>query len=63
MRIVTSRDEHFYDKLVRLAGGDSGLVLDVLSAQPARHSVDLSTVISEIKRRRGGPLKGTAETR
>jgi hypothetical protein len=52
MRVVTSRDEQFYDKLVRLAGGDANLVLEVLSPQADRRSVDLPAVITEIKRRR-----------
>ena len=55
MRIVTARDEQLYDKLVRLAGGDSSIVLEVLSPRIDRASVDLTTVIREIKRRRGQP--------
>lgn len=51
MRILKAKDEALYAKLVRLAGGDSGLVLDILSSK-GRPSVDLTTVIAEIQKKR-----------
>lgn len=48
MRVLKEKDRILYDKLVRLAGGDSGIVIKVLS-NPHRSSVDLKTAIKEIE--------------
>lgn len=53
MRILKDKDRVLYDKLVRLAGGDSGIVISVLS-NPHRSSVDLKTAITEIEALRNG---------
>ena len=48
MRVLKDKDRVLYDKLVRLAGGNSQIVLKVLS-NPHRSSVDLRTAIKEIE--------------
>ena len=48
MRVLKDKDLVLYDKLVRLAGGNSQIVLKVLS-NPHRSSVDLRTAIKEIE--------------
>ena len=48
MRVLKEKDRILYDKLVRLAGGNSGIVIEVLS-NPHRSSVDLRTAIREIE--------------
>lgn len=48
VRVLKEKDRILYDKLVRLAGGDSGIVIKVLS-NPHRSSVDLKTAIREIE--------------
>lgn len=53
MRVLKEKDRVLYDKLVRLAGGDSGIVIKVLS-NPHRSSVDLKTAIKEIEELRNG---------
>lgn len=53
MRILKEKDRVLYDKLVRLAGGDSAIVISVLS-NPHRSSVDLKTAIAEIEALRNG---------
>lgn len=51
MRLLKPKDEALYAKLVRLAGGDSRIVMAVLS-KPSRPTIDLKTVIEEIENRR-----------
>lgn len=51
MQVLSDKDGALYTKLVRLAGGNSGIVMQVLS-KPARYSVSLTTVIEEIERLR-----------
>lgn len=53
MRVLKEKDRVVYDKLVRLAGGDSDIVIRVLS-NPHRSSVDLKTAITEIEALRKG---------
>lgn len=48
MQVLKDRDDALYTRLVRLAGGDSAIVMDVLS-RPERPSVSLATVIREIE--------------
>jgi hypothetical protein len=53
MRVLKDKDRVLYDKLVRLAGGNSEIVIKVLS-NPHRSSVDLRTAIKEIEALRNG---------
>ncbi len=53
MRVLKEKDRLVYDKLVRLAGGNSDIVIRVLS-NPHRSSVDLKTAITEIEALRKG---------
>ena len=48
MRVLKDKDRVLYDKLVRLAGGNSDIVIKVLS-NPHRSSVGLRTAIKEIE--------------
>ena len=48
MQVLKDKDDALYTRLVRLAGGDSAIVMDVLS-RPERPSVSLATVIREIE--------------
>jgi hypothetical protein len=48
MQVLKDKDDALYTRLVRLAGGDSAIVMDVLS-RPKRPSVSLTTVIREIE--------------
>jgi hypothetical protein len=59
MRVLKEKDRILYDKLVRLAGGDSGIVIKVLS-NPHRSSVDLKTAIREIEKLRNIHKPATA---
>lgn len=51
MQVLNDKDDALYAKLVRLAGGDSGIVMRVLS-NPSRDRVSLTTVIEEIETHR-----------
>lgn len=53
MQVLTEKNRILYDKLVRLAGGNSEIVIKVLS-NPRRSSVDLKTAIKEIEELRNG---------
>ena len=53
MQVLKEKNRILYDKLVRLAGGDSEIVIKVLS-NPYRTSVDLRTAIKEIEELRNG---------
>jgi hypothetical protein len=59
MRVLKDKDRVLYDKLVRLAGGNSQIVLKVLS-NPHRSSVDLRTAIKEIEALRNGQKASAA---
>lgn len=48
MQVLNDKDDALYAKLVRLAGGDTDIVMRVLS-KPTRQSVSLTTVIQEIE--------------
>ncbi len=48
MQVLKAKDEALYAKLVRLAGGNTDIVMRVLS-KPERDSVSLSQVVSEIE--------------
>lgn len=48
MQVLKDKDDALYTRLVRLAGGDSAIVMDVLS-RPERPRVSLATVIREIE--------------
>ena len=66
MQVLSEQDAAMYSKLVRLAGGDTDIVMRVLA--PSRGTVSLSTVIQEIEELRdsrqgsGGP-GGAAQRR
>jgi hypothetical protein len=57
MRVLKDKDRVLYDKLVRLAGGNSDIVIKVLS-NPHRSSVGLRTAIKEIEALRNGQKPG-----
>ena len=57
MRVLKDKDRVLYDKLVRLAGGNSEIVIKVLS-NPHRSSVGLRTAIKEIEALRNGQKPG-----
>ena len=59
MQVLTEKNRILYDKLVRLAGGNSEIVIKVLS-DPRRSSVDLKTAIKEIEELRNGQKRGPA---
>lgn len=59
MQVLKEKDRVLYDKLVRLAGGNSGIVIKVLS-NPHRSSVDLKTAIKEIEELRNGQKRVSA---
>ncbi|SFH28412.1 hypothetical protein SAMN05216299_10550 [Nitrosospira sp. Nsp14] len=59
MRVLKDKDRVLYDKLVRLAGGNSQIVLKVLS-NPHRSSVDLRTAIKEIEALRNSQTTSAA---
>lgn len=48
MQVLKEKNRVLYDKLVRLADGNSEIVIKVLS-NPHRSSVDLKTAIKEIE--------------
>jgi hypothetical protein len=48
MQVLKEKNRVLYDKLVRLADGNSEIVIKVLS-NPRRSSVDLKTAIKEIE--------------
>ncbi len=52
MRVLRPKDEALYAKLVRLAEGDSGIVLDILSNKD-RPTLHLDFVIDQILKRVG----------
>ena len=55
MEVMNRRDERLFDKLVRLAGGDTGIVMHVLSEVSRRHRscvVDLREVVAGIEHER-----------
>ena len=55
MEVMNRKDEQLFVKLVRLAGGDTGIVMRVLSSVPRRHgdsAVDLREVVTEIDKQR-----------
>jgi hypothetical protein len=54
MQLLTARDEALFTKLVRLAGGNTDIVMQVLS-KPARTSVSLTQVVQEIETLRSAP--------
>lgn len=53
MQILSDEAGVLYAKLVRLAGGDTGIVMQAL-AKPNRTSVQLGDVVKEIKELRAG---------
>lgn len=59
MQVLTEKNRILYDKLVRLAGGNSEIVIKVLS-NPRRSSVDLKTAIKEIEDLRNGQKREAA---
>ena len=59
MQVLTEKNRILYDKLVRLAGGNSEIVIKVLS-NPRRSSVDLKTAIKEIEELRNGQTRDPA---
>jgi hypothetical protein len=64
MQVLKNKDDALYTQLLRLAGGDTGIVMQVLS-RPDRPSVSLGTVIDEIERlrdRRSPVVAGAART-
>jgi hypothetical protein len=48
MQVLKDKDDALYTSLVRLAGGNAGIVMQVLS-KPSRRTVNLGTVIQEIE--------------
>ena len=58
--VLKEKDRILYDKLVRLAGGNSGIVIEVLS-NPHRSSVDLRTAIREIEELRNRQSRQSRE--
>lgn len=55
MEVMNRKDEQLFVKLVRLAGGDTGIVMRALSSVPRRHgdsAVDLREVVTEIEHQR-----------
>lgn len=48
MQVLKDKDDALYAKLVRLAGGNTDIVMRVLS-RPSRSRVSLTTVIQEIE--------------
>lgn len=61
MQLLTARDEALFTKLVRLAGGNTDIVMQVLS-RPARPSVSLTQVVQEIETLRSAPRGSAADT-
>lgn len=61
MQLLTARDEALFTKLVRLAGGNTDIVLQVLS-RPARPSVSLTQVVHEIETLRSAPRGSSTDT-
>jgi len=52
MEVMSRTDEQLFEKLVRLAGGNSGIVMHALARAPRRHGdsgVDLKEVVHEIE--------------
>lgn len=47
MRVLSDADSELYAKLVRLAGGDTGIVMNALS-KPGRRSIQLGVLVDEI---------------
>lgn len=63
MQLLTARDDALFTKLVRLAGGNTDIVMQVLS-RPARPSVSLTQVVREIETLRAAPQgPGTDDAR
>lgn len=54
MQVLNDKDDALYAKLVRLAGGNSSIVMKVLS-NPSRSRVSLTTVMQEIEALRDAP--------
>jgi hypothetical protein len=48
MQVLKDKDDALYTSLVRLAGGNADIVMQVLS-KPSRRTVNLGTVIREIE--------------
>lgn len=48
MQVLKDKDDALYTSLVRLAGGNADIVMQVLS-KPSRRTVNLGTVIQEIE--------------
>ena len=48
MQVLKDKDDALYTSLVRLAGGNADIVMQVLS-KPSRRTVKLGTVIQEIE--------------
>lgn len=48
MQVLKDKDDALYTSLVRLAGGNADIVMQVLS-KPSRRTVNLGTVIEEIE--------------
>jgi hypothetical protein len=48
MQVLKDKDDALYTSLVRLAGGNADIVMQVLS-RPSRRTVNLGTVIQEIE--------------
>ena len=62
MQVLTTDDQALLSRLVRLAGGDSGLVVEVLS-KPDRRRMTLTKVMEDIEllRDQGKTVNGSAE--
>lgn len=61
MQLLTARDDALFTKLVRLAGGNADIVMQVLS-RPSRPSVSLTQVMQEIETLRAAPTGSAADT-
>lgn len=59
MQVLTEQDEALFSRLVRLAGGNSELVLGVLS-KPDRRRMTLTNVMNEIEHLREQAVCTTA---
>jgi hypothetical protein len=49
MRLVKTRDQAIYDKLVRLAGGDARIVSQVVESSDNSEPMDLLQIVEQIK--------------
>lgn len=64
MQVLTTDDQALLSRLVRLAGGDSDLVVEVLS-KPDRRSMTLTKVMEDIEllRDRAKTVNGNPEVK